>query len=59
MGRAHAIAVGDGRQSLDVGAEHLLERTCLGLAQLGELGGHMGDRAVVLADLDPGGRASP
>jgi len=47
----------DRGQSLDVRAEHLLERTRVRLAQLGELGGHVRDRAVVLADLDPGGRA--
>ena len=53
---ADPVAVGDGRQSLDVGAQHLLERPGLGLAQLRELGRDVRDRAVVLADLDAGAR---
>ena len=51
VGRADTVAVGDGGQPLDVGAEQPGERLGLGLAQLGELLGHVGDRAVVLAQL--------
>ncbi len=51
MGGARAITVGDGRQSLDVRAEQLGEYRSLRLTQLGELGGHMRHRAVVLANL--------
>ncbi len=43
--------MGDGGQSLDMGAEQLGEELCLRLAQLRELLGDMGDRAVVLAEL--------
>ena len=53
---ADPVAVGDRGQSLDVRAEHLLERARLGLAQLRELGRDVRDRAVVLADLDTRGR---
>src|SRR6478609_3593981 len=56
VGGADPVAVGDRGQTLDIGAEHLLERPCLRLAQFGELGGDVRHRAVVLADLDPGGR---
>lgn len=52
MGGTDAIAVGDGGQPLDVGTQNLREGTGLGLAQFGELGGHVRDRAVMLADLD-------
>ena len=45
------VAVGDGGQTLDVGAEQLGERGRLGLAQLRELGRDVRDRAVVLAEL--------
>jgi hypothetical protein len=51
MGRADPVAVGDRGQSLDVRTEHALESPGLGFAQLGELGGDVRDRAVVLADL--------
>lgn len=51
MRGAHTVAVGDGGKSLDVRAEHLLERTSFCLAQLRELGRDMRDRAVVLTDL--------
>ena len=50
-GGADAVAVGDGGQPLDVGAEHPAEGLGLGLAQLRELVGDVGDRAVVLAQL--------
>ena len=50
-GGADAVAVGDRRQSSDVGAEGPADRLGLGLAQLGELVGHVGDRAVLLAQL--------
>ena len=43
--------MGDGGQPLDVPAEQPGEDLGLGLAQLGELGGDVGDRAVVLAQL--------
>ena len=48
---ADTVAVGDGGQSLDVAAEHRREHLGLGLAQLGELVGHVRDRAVLLAEL--------
>ena len=51
MSSTDTIAVGDGGQSLDVLAEQPGEDLGLGLAQLGELLGHVGDRAVVLAEL--------
>ena len=51
VGGADAVAVGDGRQPLDVGAEQAAEHRGLGLAQLRELAGHVRDRAVVLAEL--------
>ena len=54
---ARGVAACDGRQALHVRAEQLGEGAGLGLAQLRELGGHVGDRAVVLAELDaPGAR---
>lgn len=53
MGGAHVAAVGDGRQPLYVGAEHFGHGLTLGLAQLGELLGDVGHRAVVLQDLQP------
>ena len=49
--RADAVAVGDGRQPLDVRAEQLGEDLGLRLAELRELLGDMSDRAVVLAEL--------
>src|SRR5690606_23785872 len=51
---ARAVAVGDGRQTLYMGAEHFAQRLEFGLAQLRELLGHVRDRAVVLADLHAG-----
>lgn len=51
MGGAGAIAVDDGRKPLYVGAQDIGHGLLLGLAQLGELLGHMRDRAVMLADL--------
>jgi hypothetical protein len=53
--RADSVAVRDRRQALDVGAEQLLERARLGLAQFGEFRRHMSDRAVVLAELHTDG----
>ena len=50
-GGADAVAVGDGGQPLHVAAEDLADRLGLGLAQLGELVGDVGDRAVLLAQL--------
>ena len=50
-GGADPVAVGDGGQPLDVAAEHPADRLGLGLAQLGELVGDVGDRAVLLAEL--------
>jgi len=43
--------MGDRGQPLDVRSEHALEGTGFGLTQLGELGGNVSHRAVVLADL--------
>ena len=57
VGGADAVAVGDGGETLDMGAEQAREHLGLGLAQVGELPGHVGDRAVVLADLLAGGGA--
>ena len=56
VSRADAVAVGDGGESLDVDAQHPGEGFGLGLAQLGELLGDVGDRAVVLAELLAGRR---
>ncbi len=50
-GGADAVAVGDGGEPLHVAAEHPADRLGLGLAQLGELVGDVGDRAVLLAQL--------
>ena len=55
---AHPIPVRDRRQPQNVGSQQSFERQGLGLAQLGELLGDMGDRAVVLADLDGAALAS-
>ena len=55
---AHPIPVRDRRQPQNVGSQQPFERQGLGLAQLGELLGDMGDRAVVLADLDGAALAS-
>jgi hypothetical protein len=46
--------VGDGRQPLNVRAEHALEGSRLGLAQLRELGGDVRNWAVVLTQLHAG-----
>ena len=51
VGRAYAVAVGDGGQPLHVRAQQPAEHLGLGLAQLREVGGDVRDRAVVLADL--------
>src|SRR5215207_6962478 len=51
--RADPVAVGDRGQALDVGAEQPGKDLGLGLAELGELLGHVGDGAVVLAQLLP------
>ena len=50
-GGADTVAVGDGGQALDVAAEDLADGLGLGLAQLRELVGDVGDRAVLLAQL--------
>ena len=47
-------ALADGGDALDVPAEQPGERLGLGLAQLGEDGGDVRDRAVVLAQLPTG-----
>ena len=46
--------MGDGRQPLNIGTEHPLEGPRLGLAQLRELGGNVGNWAVVLTQLHAG-----
>ena len=46
--------MGDGRQPLNIRAEHPLEGARLGLAQLRELGGDVRNWAVVLAQLHAG-----
>ena len=56
-GGADPVAVGDGGQPLDVAAEDPADRLGLGLAQLRELVGDVGDRAVLLAQLLPHDRA--
>ena len=51
-GGADPVAVGDGGQPLGTRRpEHPADRRGLGLAQLGELVGHVGDGAVLLAEL--------
>jgi len=50
----YPVAVGDGRQPLNVRAQHPFEGPGLSLAQLGELGGDVRNRAVVLAQLHAG-----
>ena len=50
MRGADPVAAGDRGQALHRGAEEAAERFGLGLAELRELGGHVGDRAVVLAE---------
>ena len=52
VGGAGAVAVDDRRQQLHVGAENLGDGLLLGIAEFGKLLGHMGNRAMVLADLD-------
>src|SRR6266567_3692221 len=51
VSRADAVAVRDGGEPLHGGAEQAAERLGLCLAELRVFGGHMGDRAVVLAEL--------
>src|SRR5699024_1848216 len=48
---ARGVATCDGRQPLHMRSQQLRERRCLGFAQLWELGGHVGHRTVVLAQL--------
>jgi len=48
---ADAVAMRDRRQPLDVSAQQPAERLGLGLAELREVGRHVRDRAMVLADL--------
>ena len=50
-GGADAVAVRDRRQALHVGADDPADGLGLGLAQLRELVGHVGHRAVLLAQL--------
>jgi hypothetical protein len=50
-GGADTVAVGDGGEPLDVATEDPADRLGLGLAQLGELVGDVGDRTVLLAQL--------
>ena len=54
MRGAHAVAVGDGGEPLDVGAEQAREELGLDLAEHRELGGDVRDRAVVLQELVAG-----
>src|SRR6266508_2507953 len=54
VGGADAVPVGDGGQSLHVGADQLADHLGLRFAQLGELGRHMSHRTVVLAELAAG-----
>ena len=51
MRRTNAVAVRDRGQPLHVRAQHSAKHLGLGLAQLREIGGHMRDRAMVLAHL--------
>ena len=53
MGGAGAVAVGDGRQQLHVGAENLRYGLLFSLAQFRKLFCHMGNRAVMLTYLYP------
>ena len=46
--------MGNGRQPLNIRAEHPLEGPRLGLAQLRELGGDVGNWAVMLTQLHAG-----
>lgn len=64
MRRAGAVTVGDGRQTLNMSPEQLPECLLLCLAQFRKLFCHMGNRAMVLADLHavadrPGRRCEP
>ena len=54
MRGAHAVAVGDGGEPLDVAAEQSGEQLGLDLAEDRERGCHVGDRAVVLQKLVAG-----
>lgn len=54
MRRANAVAVGDGGEALDVLAEQPADGRGLRLAQLRISNGHMGHRAVMLANLRAG-----
>lgn len=54
MSRAHAVAVGDGREPLNVSSEQPREHLGFGLTHLREFFGHVRDWAVVLADLSAG-----
>ena len=56
MGRADTVAVSDGGEPLDGTTHQAGERLGLGLTQLREPLGHVGDRTVVLAQLLPRGR---
>lgn len=51
MGRAHAIAVSNGGESLDVYAKHPGEHLCLHFAKLRELLGDVSDWTMMLAKL--------
>ena len=52
MGRTYAVAVRDCGEPLDVRTEEADEHLRLRLAQLRKIRGDMGNRAVMLADLD-------
>ena len=56
VGGAHPVTVSDRCQPLDVRPEEFGEQLGLDLAQLRKDLGHLGNRAVVLADLLPGTR---
>ena len=54
VGRAHTVAVGDGGKSLHVPSQQPSENFSLRFAELGKLGCHVRDRAVMLAELRAG-----
>lgn len=56
VGGTGAITVCDGRQPLHMGTQHFGHRRLFGLAQLGEFGGYVRHRTVMLTDLHPAHR---
>ena len=55
VGGTYPVTVRDRRQALHMGSQQFREDLGFGLAQLREFGRRVGDRAVVLAQLDAGG----